>query len=177
MITVLRCGNARDCELAGLRVLELRDDLVDHLRVLRALEPRDEDQRLHLGVLEPVLELVRLVRGVHRDEDRPDERRRELRDRPFGMVRRPHGDAVPLAHADRDEALRRRAAYFMELAVRVPDARGKIDERLVVGVRLRDALEHVSDRLADERLFGARVGVAQAALRAERPEPAPFHPF
>ncbi len=153
-------------ELAGLRILELRGELVDHLRVLRALEPRHEDQRLHLGVLEPVLELMRLVRGVHRDEDRPDERRRELRDRPFGMVRRPYGDAVPLAHAERDEALRRRAAYFVELAVRVPHTRRKIDERLVVGIGLRDALEHMADRFAYERLFGTRIGVAEAALRA-----------
>ncbi len=80
---------------------EIAADLAEHPRVVARLVPNLREQDGDPALLEHVGDFARAVRRIDVDQDRADLRRRELRDHPFDVVRRPDPDAVAVLDAER----------------------------------------------------------------------------
>ncbi len=118
-----------------LEAREVASDLGEHGEVVDPDEGVDHEQGGRLGVIQDIADLVALVAGVHRDDDRADPGDGEVDDDPLRDVRHPQADLVPLLHAELDQPARKPVDLGGELAVRaatVPE-----DDRRAVGERRR----------------------------------------
>ena len=149
----LQEGQVLGIDLAGLRGLKLGADLIDHADIIGRLEPVDEEQGLRFGLPEHVVELVGPVGGVDVDQDDAALGRGELDDDPLGDVGGPDGDPVALLVAQAQQALSGPVNLFLQLCPGVAQTLVFRNERFSLRELLRDLVEHVADRLADERLF------------------------
>jgi len=143
-----------------LELRRLRFRGFDHARVVGRLELLRRDHHLDPGLVQHELQLMRAVCRVDVDQDRADLRRRVLRERPLGTVRRPDADAVALRDTEIEQPERERVDLGRQLAVRPALARGPVDERVPVRERQRGAVEVVADGVPEQRDVGDSRGVA-----------------
>ena len=76
------------------RCVELRRQLAQHAEIVAGLERVGRDQRLAADLVQRVFQLGEPVGRVDVDQDQPGLRGGELRQHPFGVVRRPDADPV-----------------------------------------------------------------------------------
>lgn len=135
---------------AGLRLERLRAGLVEHPDVVGGLEPPLDEERLDLGLLHGVLELVGPVCRVDVHHDGADLCRGELGEHPFRVVQRPYGDPVPALHVERHEGACQNVDALKEFRVSPADVLVNGDERIAVRMRRRDSVQHLTDGDAEQ---------------------------
>jgi hypothetical protein len=84
-----------------------------------------------------------------------------LDDYPFGIVRRPHTDAVGAFEPERQKAGGEGVDPFFQLTVGPTDLLASDDQRITLGKPLDDPVEIDTDRIADKRRNARAVDVAQ----------------
>ena len=134
-----------------LRRLQFRRERTDHFEIVARLEARRGDQRLAADLVQHVFEFGEAVGRIDRDQHQPDARGGELRDQPFGPVRRPDADPVPLLQPEREEPRRHGIDLACELAPGVAPPRLAEDRRLAVPEQRHGPRKRLRDRLAQER--------------------------
>ena len=126
------------------------NELVDGVDVADVAQAVDDGQRVHVGLLHKIFQLMLFVVRVDRHENGADLRRREHERQPFGHVSRPDADVASLRHADGHQTLRHQVRTDVEILVRPRQVAVRIhDERMVRAV-LHLHGEHVADRLRRE---------------------------
>ena len=90
-------------QFAGRAAVDLRRELAQHADIVAGLERVGGDQRLAADLVERVVEFGQPVRRVDVDEDEAGLGGGELRDHPFGIVRRPDADAVAGRKPEREQ--------------------------------------------------------------------------
>ena len=90
----LQRGQPLRLELARRRAVDLGRKLAQHADIVAALEAGRGDQRPAADLVQRVFELGQAVGGIDVDEDQARLGGGELRDHPFGIVRRPDADAL-----------------------------------------------------------------------------------
>ena len=155
-----RCAGGPQCgpvvgvdvhDLLQCRRLPSGGHLLDHPAVVAGLERRGGAQQSHARLADRVGQLVRAIRGVDVDEDRPDPRRGELDDRPLGAARRPHADAVAGLDPDRQQAAGDRIDVAVELGPGPSASGGELDQRFALGMGSDGARQVGPDRLLEQR--------------------------
>jgi hypothetical protein len=142
-------------ELAGLAVLELRADVVDHLDVfVGGAHAADQDQGLGIGLLHQVFQLEGAVGRVDGHHDGAELGGAELGVEPLGDVVGPDGDLVALLDPEGHEPLGHLVAHIAEFAVGVVDAQLVVHQRLAVPELLGDQIHQLPDgRFANFKLW------------------------
>ena len=121
-------------EEAALHVQRLGHQIADDLQVVHIAVGVDHAKRLHVRLLQHVVELVGLVHRVHRDHDHADLRRGVHEGEPIGDVARPHAQVVARLHADGQEALGQGIGALVEVLVGPAQVAVRVHDELVVGV-------------------------------------------
>ena len=116
----------------------------------RAESPRVQ-QHTQPGLVDGVLELARLVGGVHVDEDGADAGGRILRDDPLVAVGGPDADAVALRHPAGQEGSRECGRQLPQLGVGGAEVLGADHQGVAIAVPLHGAAQIGPDRLAEQR--------------------------
>ena len=166
-------ADQHDVAQVGQTVADLRDHLHVGARLVADLRQQHADPAL----AQRVSDFRGPVRRIDVDQNRAELRGRELCDHPLDVVRRPDADAVAVPDAEPDQTAREFVACALQFAVGHAKALVERNDRIVCGVRGRDAVERGADRLTAQR-FGARtaritqLGHARA-LRAQRGVPLP----
>ena len=111
--------------------------------VLEETIDRDEDLRIRMG--QQVGELAPGRPGVDRDHGAAQQHDREGGEDPLRPVAHEQGDLVAAAHPERVQTLGEPAHVGVERAIAEP--RLATDQRLLVGIALRQLVEQVRDRL------------------------------
>ena len=138
----------------------LRQDLLDHVDVVRRLERRSGEQHAAARLVEGEGQLVRAVRRVDVDQDHADLRRGVLHQRPLGVVRAPQADAVARLQPEPDQAAGEPGDPLGELRVGPPHALVAGDEGFAVAV-LGDGPGEVAPIVSSSS--GTSVGPASCA--------------
>src|SRR5580704_7279958 len=125
-------------------------DAMKHRAVVRLTETSSHQQEAHTGLVKRVLELGRLIRGVDRDQDRPNPRGRELNNNPFVAIRRPDADAVALTDAVGDQCPRGEVDLVPQLAVGGSLALVANNQRLPIPEAVPRTAEILAERLVEE---------------------------
>ena len=99
--------------------------------------------------------------GIDVYEDQPGLRRGKLGDHPFGIVRRPHADAVAAFEPEHQQAGGERVDPFLQLTVGPADLLVPDDQRIALAKALDDPVEMDTDRIADKGRVARAVDVAQ----------------
>ncbi len=139
---------------AGLARLQGRGQVVENLHVVRALEPVGHDQRLGVGLLQQILQLIPFVVGVDRDEHGADFRRGEQGDQPLRHIGGPDGHVVPLPHADGKETLRGAVAFLAELPPGPAVGPVVVRHGLPLRVFFSDTVQQTSDGVFQHLIHG-----------------------
>ena len=126
-------------------------DQVEAAGVAKAV---DQKQGRRVRLLEHVGELAGAIRGIHRDEHRPDLGDRELEEDPLRPVGRPHRDVIALLDAETEQAFRELIAADEHVAIGPAHAVVGKDQRLAITRAVRDAIEEIADR---DPLHGGRL--------------------
>ncbi len=137
--------------------------IVEHRRVVGALERRRREHRAHRRLVQRVLQLVGPVCGIDVDQDRADLRGGVLDHRPLRAVRRPDPDAVPRLGAAFDQRGGDPAGRLEELGIGPASARRAFDHRLAVRECRGRSGEVVADRFVEQRRAGGSGVVGQHA--------------
>src|SRR6185436_4147850 len=85
----------------------------------------------------------------------------ELRDHPFGVVGRPHADAVAALEPECQQARSEGVHPFLQLSVSAADLLVPDDERIAVCKALGDPIEMPPDRIANEWRVAGAVNLTQ----------------
>lgn len=87
---------------------KLRPDLGDDRDIITRLVAHLHEQNGDTALPQGIGGFGATVRGIDIDEDRPDLRRRELRDDPLDRIGRPDADAIAVRDTERHESARER---------------------------------------------------------------------
>lgn len=114
--------------------------LGEHGRIVRRAEAVDQKQHRRVGLPEHVTQFVRAVGRVDVHQHGPDPRAAELQQQPFGPVRRPDRDVLPLADAESDQRSGRAINVGVELAPRAAEtiSRRVLERRPAVGTEVAE---------------------------------------
>ncbi len=107
-------------QLSGTRLGQFGRQFAQLGQIVAVAESRRGDQRADAGVPERVFQLPRLVGGIDVDQDRPDPRRRELRQKPLGPVGRPDADSIAPVDTDRQQSGRKPVHLPREVVIGPP---------------------------------------------------------
>ena len=149
---------------AGSGALDLRRELAQHADIAAGLERIGRDQGFAADLVERVFELGQAIRGVDVDEDETGLRRRELRDCPFGVVRRPDADPIARSEPERQQPGGERVGFGSQLAIAPADVLLAHDQRVAGTPALRRLIEMHADGLADQWRHRDAVGIALRQL-------------
>ena len=138
-------------QITWRRTGEFGGEFPQHPDKVTGFELRRGDQSDSAGIVQGVFELGQAVRRVDVDQDQPGLRRGKLDDYPFGIVRRPHADAVGAFEPERQKAGGEGADPFFQLTVGPTDLLASDDQRITLGKPLEDPVEIDTDRIADKR--------------------------
>ena len=125
-------------------------DAFDGLHVVAFAEPLRQQQEPHTRLVQRVLQLPRLVGGVHVDENRADARGGVLDDDPLEAVGRPDADPVAALDPPPEERLGEGGGGVPELAVRGPEALRRDHQRLAAAATFDGAAQVLADGLAEQ---------------------------
>ncbi len=128
-------------QVAALAVLQFRQHLVGHVDVVALPCSVRDAERMHIGVLAEILQLVLLVVGVHGDEHRTDLRGGVEEGEPIRHVRRPDTHVTALLHTDGDQAFRQVVHTFVEDLPCETEVAVRIDDIFLIWGFLRPILE------------------------------------
>ena len=115
---VLEEGILLGVEIAALLRERFRHQVADDSLVIDVAILVDDAQRLHVALLEHVVELVGLEDRVHRDHDDADLGARVHEGDPIRDVACPYAQMVARTHADVEHAAREQVAALVELGIR-----------------------------------------------------------
>ena len=104
-------------QMAALLRERFRHKVTDNLQVIDVAIAVDNAERLHVRLLEHVIQLVAFVHGVDRDHDNADLRRRVHEREPVGNVTRPHAQMVARLQANGQHAARQVVGALVEVFV------------------------------------------------------------
>ena len=138
-------------ERARCGVRKFRGEIVEHFEVVAGLETRREHERLAADLVECVLELAAAVGGIDVDQDQPGLRASELRQYPFGAVRRPDADALARGEAESTQARREAIDALAQFAPGPADILVPCDQRIALAVLFNGPVEVRADRIAEQR--------------------------
>ena len=131
---ILEEGVLLGMEEPALHVQRLGHQIADDLEVVHVAVGIDHAERLHVRLLQHVVELVGLVHRVHRHHDHSDLGARVHEGEPVGDVAGPHAQVVARLHADGQEALGERVGALVEVLVGPAQVAVRVHDELVVGV-------------------------------------------
>jgi hypothetical protein len=146
-------------QLARSGIRQLRREVAQHPDVVAGLEAGRGDQRGAAGFVKRVFELGDAIGRVNIDQDQPGLGGGELRDGPFGVVRRPDADPLAWFQAEREEAGGERIDPLFQLAVAPANLLMARDQRVARREAFGDAIEMDADRLADQRRVADAVDI------------------
>ena len=155
---VLQARIVLGVQVAALLRERFRHQVADDLQVVHVAVGVDDAERLHVGLLEHVVQLVALVDGVHRDHDHADLRRGVHEREPVGDVARPHAQVVARAHADGQKPARQVVGALVEVAVRPAQRAVRVNHELVVGTCRHLVAEVRADGLLGVQRIVGRAG-------------------
>jgi hypothetical protein len=135
-------------------IWQLLPDLADHAEVVGALEAINQEKGLGVRLAQCVRQLVRPVRGIDRDEYRPDARRGHEKENPFGPVGRPHRYVIAPTDVQSHEGPGDDVNLVIVLGVRHPEALLLEDQGFAVRVARRGASQGGAYRQAIHRWDG-----------------------
>src|ERR1700720_1258125 len=151
----------RRCELAWLRLPELRRQFAQHADIVRGLEAFGEDERLAADLDQRIFEFGDAVGGIDIDEDEPGFGGGELRKHPFAVVRRPDADAIAGNKAEREEPGGKLVDGLPQLAIGEADLLVTNHQRRTRWPFCTRFIEKLSDGFADQRLTAGAIHVAE----------------
>ena len=145
-------------QVAALLRERLGYELADDLQVVHVAVGVDDAERLHVRLLEHVVQLVGLVDRVHGDHDHADLGGGVHEREPVGDVARPHAQVIPGAQADGEQSPGQVVGALVEVAVGPAQHAVGVHDELVVGV-----YGHLVAEVAADGLLGVKrvVGVAR----------------
>ena len=152
----------RRVQMAWTRVPQFRRQRVDHADIVAGLERCRGDQRAAADLVQRVFQLRQPVGRVDVHQDQPGLRGGELRDHPFGIVRRPDADALARLQPQRDQSGGERIDLLAELAPAPADALLARDQPRPVAPARNGPVEMTADRFADQ---GDAAGAMRVAWR------------
>ena len=138
-------------------------DLAEHGDVVGRAEAAGEDEEADARLVQGILQLGRLVRGVDVDEDGADAGGGVLDQHPLVAVGGPDADPVAPAHAARHQPAGGLPGLLPEVAVAGAVALVPDHQRLAVTVALDRSSKILTDRLAQERDAACTVNVGRRA--------------
>ena len=152
---VLEEGVLLGMEEAALHVQRLGHQIADDLQVVHIAVGIDHAERLHVRLLQHVVELVGLVHRVHRDHDHADLRGGVHEGEPVGDVARPHAQMIARLHADGQEALGQSIGSLVEVLVGPAQVAIGVHDELVIGIDRHLLLQVGADgQLRVQRIIG-----------------------
>ena len=134
-------------------LLQLGDELPDDVHIADVAESVDDGERVHVGLLDQVFQLMRLIVGVDGHEDGADLGRGEHQSQPFGDVARPDADVRALGDADGQQALRHVGGALVKVLVAPDEAAVGIHDEGMVWLGMDQIVEEVGDGLFGEKFF------------------------
>ena len=140
--------------MSRLALLCFGTDLVEHLDIVRCLEPIHQKKPLSLRLLERILQLVGPVGRVDIHENYSRFRSGELGDDPFRYIGGPYCQTIAFFEPQADESLGCPIDLALELAVRVSESLVKRDNCVVFRIGFRNFIEHIADGLSNEWFLG-----------------------
>ena len=143
---VLEEGILLGVEVATLLRERFRYQVADDSFVIDVAILVDDAQRLHVALLEHIVELVGLEDRVHRDHDDADLGARVHEGDPIWDVACPYAQMVARTHADVEHAAREQVATLVELGVRPTQVAVRIDHELVIGIDLGLEAQVIAER-------------------------------
>ena len=156
-------------QVAALLRERFRHKVADNLQVIDVAIAVDHAERLHIRLLEHVVQLVAFVHGVDRDHDDADLRRRVHEREPVGNVTRPHAQMVARLQANGQHAARQVVGALVEVFVGPAQVAIGVDDELVIRVDSHLVAEILADGLfgMERVILRARDGLARRLCRRD----------
>ncbi len=107
-----------------------------------------------------VLQFKGPVGRIDVDQNRSSLGGSELEHHPLGAVGGPYADTVAFLHAEMQQAARRQVNFIAQLAVGVAPALMAHNERVMVGIARRAAVEHLSNAATQQWSWDCPASIA-----------------